>query len=268
LRCVRLLTDGPTPTSADVDAFQFALDVGAAVVSNSWGYGQPTPVPQLLADAINNVFDNGRGGKGAIVLFAAGNDDRELGDDELEAVRGVLAIGAINNLDDKTYFTNYGPCVDLVAYVGTLTTARSGAGDTGGDYTSTFGGTSSACPVAAGIAGLLTSASTNETSADLVQLMIDTARPAPYAVPDANGHDPVFGYGIVDPVAALRTLLGLPGPEEQPDGGTAPGDLEAEGGCGVAPRSSPQPTGSGGVLLGLALGLAARFRRRARPPAS
>ena len=278
VRCVRLLTDPatPVPATADVDAFQFALDVDAAVVSNSWGFVDPIPVPQPLADAINNVFDNGRGGKGALVLFAAGNDDRELADDELEAVRGVFAIGAINNLDDKTPFTNRGNCLDLVAYTGTLTTDISGPdGEDPGDYTSLFGGTSSACPVAAGIAGLLASAATTQTSADLYQLMIDTARPAPYAVPDANGHDPIFGFGIIDPVAALRSELGLPNGEEQPDAGTdagaggapaAPSDLETEGGCSLGPRQPRGMAAAAPTLLAVALGLARR-RRRNRAPA-
>src|SRR5690606_17456671 len=49
LRCVRMLSEQGTPISADVEAFQFALEVDAAVVSNSWGFVDPIPAPAPLA---------------------------------------------------------------------------------------------------------------------------------------------------------------------------------------------------------------------------
>lgn len=266
LRCVRLLADTPVPTSADVDAFQFALDVDAAVVSNSWGYVDPMPVPSALSTAINKVFDTGRGGKGALVLFAMGNDARVVGDDELEAVRGVLGIGAVNNFDEQTPFTNSGNSVDLVAYTGTYATDISGpAGFDPGDYTDLFGGTSSACPVAAGIAGLVVSAAPDKTSQEIYDLLIATARPAPDATPDANGHDQVYGYGIIDPVTALQKALGIEPPT--PDAGTG-GAGGGSGGGGSAPEdpggcscqtTSSAPAGLFGYALALAL---LAFRRR------
>lgn len=265
VRCVRMLADTPVPMSADVEAFQFALDVDAAVVSNSWGFVDPIPVPKALADAIGNVFDHGRGGKGALVVFAMGNDDRVVGDDELEAARGVLAIGAINNFDEQAPFTNSGNCVDLVAPTGTLTTDISGAaGEDPGDYTSLFGGTSSACPVAAGIAGLLASAAPERTSQELYDILVETARKAPFATPDAMGHDQVYGYGIIDPVTALDAL-NPPAPADagadaQADAGAGPADDAGGCSCKQAPASP-----GGAVIYGLGLLLAGlRARRRYR----
>jgi subtilisin family serine protease len=258
LRCVRLLADVETPLSATVDAFNFALEVDAAVVSNSWNFTEAIPVPKVVEDAINNVFDHGRGGRGALVIFAAGNDDRQIGDDELQAVRGVFAVGAINHLDEQTSFTNYGNALDVVAPTGTLTTDISGAdGDDPGNYTSLFGGTSSACPVAAGAAALLASAAPDRTSAELYDVMTRTARAAPYAQPDGNGHDPIYGYGILDPVPALQEVLGLAEP--------APAAEEAEdAGCACrAGGAAPGGVGAlGAALYAAALGLLrARGRR-------
>lgn len=290
VRCVKMLTDAPLPISKNIDAYQFALDVDADVVSNSWGFTEPTPVPQALADAINQVFDHGRGGKGALVLFAMGNDDREIGNDELEAVRGVLGIGAINNLDESTPFTNFGDSVDLVAPTGTLTTDISGPnGSDPGDYTNLFGGTSSACPVAAGIAGLLVAVAPERTSQQLYEVLIQTARQAVYAAPDAKGHDTLYGYGIVDPVPALKEVLGI---QELPDAGAGGGSPTADAGgtapaedAGALPAASPstpeaQPEGcachvsagareSSGLAIGVALaalaaGLRTRSARRKR----
>ncbi|HTJ80173.1 MAG TPA: S8 family serine peptidase [Polyangiaceae bacterium] len=271
LRCVRLLSDALVPVSADVDAFQFALDVDADVVSNSWGFVDPMPAPSALADAIDNVAKNGRGGKGAIVVFAAGNDDRELADDEMEALPGVVCVGAINNFDESTPFTNRGNAVDVVAPTGTLTTDLSGAaGDDPGDYTSNFGGTSSACPVVAGIAGLLVSVAPDKTSDEIADILVSTTRPAPYAEPDAAGHDPIYGYGIVDPPKALKSALGLPtgdgggGAGGAGGGGGGGGGDASEDGCGCRAAESPA-AGVGGWLAGLAiLGAMLRLRRAPR----
>ncbi|WP_433928826.1 S8 family serine peptidase [Sorangium cellulosum] len=264
VRCVRLLDDEPRPISQSVDAFEFALQVNASIVSNSWGYAEPMPVPRVVEDAINRLFEAGRDGKGALILFAAGNDDREIGEDELQAVRGVLTVGAVNHLEEETSFTNRGSAVDLVAPTGTLTTDIAGReGDTSDDYTSLFGGTSSACPVAAGVAGLLVSAAPELTAGELYDLMIRTARPAPYAAPDESGHDPIFGYGIIDPVAALREVLGDEPPPPPPlDGeGEHAGDEAEQGGCACA-AAGARSGERRGVMAAALLGLAAAARRR------
>ncbi len=268
IHCVRLLSGELLPLSADIDAFQFALDVDAAVVSNSWGYAEPAPVPSMLASAITNVATNGRGGRGAIVLFAAGNDDREIGDDELQAVEGVVNVGAINNFDESTPFTNFGSSLDIVAPTGTVTTDISGAaGEDPGDYTSVFGGTSSACPVAAGVAALVVAAAPEKTGAEISQLLIDTARAAPYATPDANGHDPVYGYGIIDPPEALKVALGLSTGE---GGGSASGGAPAGGGGGADGDDAGDegcscvtaPASDGASVAWLALAAFGLLRRR------
>jgi serine protease len=272
LRCVRLLGDEATPISADVEAFTFALDSGAAVVSNSWGFSDPIPVPKAIETAINQVFDTGRGGLGALVLFAAGNDAQEVKTEELLGVRGVLGIGAVNHLKEETSFTNYGDPVDLVAFTGQISADISGSdGYDSSDYTDSFGGTSSACPVAAGVAGLLVSAAPDKTAAELYEVLIKTAKPAPFAVPDMNGHDPVFGYGIINPVAALKDVLGI---QDVPDAGPEmdageqdppdPPDVEDESGCGCSLPGAPLSAASGSLAAGAALFLGYAVRRRRR----
>lgn len=270
LRCVRLL-DGAaseTPISADIEAFQFALDTDADVVSNSWGFVEPTPIPAMLRAIIEAVVDDGRSGLGAIVLFAAGNDDRELYNFEIEAVRGVITVGATNNFDEATAFSNHGASVDVVAPTGTLTTDISGPGGADpGDYFSSFGGTSSSCPVVAGVAGLMVAAAPDATGADISAALTATAVQSPYATPDDRGHDLLYGWGRVDPAAALRALLGLPQPTADAgppsadagpaDGGTSP---PPPGGCGCRARS----TGARPVGIFALLALALLVRRRPR----
>jgi serine protease len=179
----------------------------------------------------------------------------------------VINVGAINNFDDQTPFTNFGNSLDLVAPTGTVTTDISGPeGNDPGDYSSVFGGTSSACPVAAGIAALVVTVAPEKTGTEIGQLLIDSARPAPFAVPDANGHDPVFGYGIIDPPEALKVALGIStgegggntGGGAPTGGGSADGDEAGDDGCGCAMAPTESPSG----LLLLALAALGYYRKK------
>lgn len=227
VRCVRLLPGASelVPVSADIDAFQFVLSSGSAVASNSWGFKNAMPVPGALATAIKALETQGRGGLGTVVVFAAGNDAAEIHSNELQAIENVLNVGAVNNFDEAAPFSNSGESLAVVAPTGTLTLDISGSdGLDPSDYTSNFGGTSSACPVVAGIVGLILSANPHLTAAEVRQLIKDTARPAPFATPDENGHDKLYGFGIVDAQAVVARAIG-----EGPDGGTT--ETSPKGGC-------------------------------------
>jgi serine protease len=209
LSCIRLLADDGegVPLDADVRAFVHARDSGVAVVSNSWGFVDAFPVPGPLAEAIIDVQQNGNDGQGAVVVFAAGNDNRIVGDDELLGVAGIIGVGAVTNLGELTQYTNRGLSVDVVAPTGAVTTDLSGAaGADPGAVMSTFGGTSSACPIVAGVAGLLLSQ--GAAAADVGPLLIATARQSFLAEAVAiSNHDDGYGYGRIQPVAAMATLV-------------------------------------------------------------
>ncbi len=290
LRCVRLLPEdgGPVPVSADVAAFDFAVEQGAWIINNSWGFSQPMPAPADLAAAIQHAATAGRDGKGSLVVFAVGNDSRRLGNDELPALPGVLGVGATNNFDQLTQFSNTGRAVDVVAPTGTLATDLPGAaGEDPGDYTHLFGGTSSAAPVVSGLAGLLMAAAPDRTAQAIHDALTETAAQSLYAAElGADGHDPEYGFGVVQPAAALRQLLGLPEPGEgpdagppdagavdagAPDGGATDGAAGADAGDAGAETRKPAasddgcraigPTGGSPLLIAL-LGLLGLRRRR------
>jgi serine protease len=272
MRCIRLLgaMGSLIPISSDVRAFDFAMtSPDVAVVSNSWGFVDGAPAPGPLADIIQRIQVEGRGGLGAVVVFAAGNDASVIGPDELQAIPGVVTVGAINPFDEAASFSNSGACVSMVAPTGTLTTDIVGAdGDDPGDVTARFGGTSSACPIVAGVFGLLASADPTLDAAMLRAALVETVRPAPFATPDADGHDPLYGFGIVDPRAALdRILPPLPdaGVDEDAaldDAGVDAGTLvPTGGGCGC--RAGGGTSSPLTLALALALVLTVRSRRRA-----
>ncbi len=259
--CTRLLPGDSqdVPLDADVQAFAHALDDDVDVVSNSWGFVDAFPVPGVLAAAITEVANNGRGGLGAIVVFAAGNDARAIADDELLAVDGVIGVGAVNNLGELTQFSNTGRAVDVVAPTGSVTTDISGPdGEADGDVTVRFGGTSSAAPLVSGIAGLLLSLDPTLTADEVEALLDQTARQSVFATPDGDGHDVEYGFGLVQPAVALATLTP---PEPIDDDSDDDDDSAAGAGCDCDNDKGNAAVGAGVVLM-----VSVRRRDRRRRP--
>ncbi len=209
-----------------------AYTANADVISNSWGLIMPAP--DGVVAAINDVAANGRGGKGCVVLFAAGNRNNDISNPtagELAALNSVIAVGASTNKDVRACFSSWGDDLDVMApsntwidpdygstcllpkpadAVGTWTTDQSGAGgfndgtpprpDGAGLYTQDFGGTSSACPTAAGVVGLLLSVNSDLTRDEVQDILEATAQKigsgdADY---DANGFSDHYGYGRIN----------------------------------------------------------------------
>ena len=202
---IKMLGDGyvlPTSTtlSGDVAAFEHAIAQDAAVINNSWGFNESIPVPAPLASIIQIAATQNRGGKGAVVIFAAGNEDREVTHDELSGLDVVLSISATDRYGNPTPYTNRGASIDLAAPAATLSLAP------GGGITESFGGTSSAAPVVSGVAAWILSVKPELTAAEVRDLLRDTARPDPRYAYDDEGHNELVGYGLLD-LDALVTAL-------------------------------------------------------------
>ena len=127
---------------------------------------------------------------------------------DLAALDSVLGVG-VADFRDRIGGAGYGPCIDLVApstpeskmTLGVLTTDRTGIdGHVDGDYHETFGGTSAAAPLVAGIAGLLLSLNPELTRAELQQLLEQTADKVDTvnAGYDARGFSSRAGFGRVN----------------------------------------------------------------------
>jgi hypothetical protein len=145
------------------DSIAWAYRNGADVLSNSWGGGPPSD--QIHA-AIRDATLFGRGGKGAVVVFAAGNENRPVPHypgryDE------TICVAATSPCDERKspgscdgenwWGSNYGAETDVAAPgVKITTTDIQGADGYGpGDYYATFNGTSAATPFVAGVAGMV-----------------------------------------------------------------------------------------------------------------
>jgi thermitase len=189
----------------------------ADILSCSWSSGSPN---DTIINAIKDVTKNGRNGKGCPVFVATGNDYL----DQIAFPSNIpetIAVGASTNQGKRSPYSNYGPEIDFLAPSsgGTkriFTTdvpfenrgfniGKPGQGDPEGLYTNSFGGTSSATPLAAGIAALVLSINpslTGEQVRHLLRRSCDKIDPT-NAQYDTNGFSIEYGYGRLNAKRAL-----------------------------------------------------------------
>lgn len=209
------LIGGDTTLGDQLDAFVEAVDAGATVLSNSWGFGSDcSGVPNygVFGDMFDYAEDEGRDGLGSVIVFAAGNGGCDCGSDSMLAHDTLVVVAALEWTDTRAWYSNFGDPVDIAAPTGLLTTDLSpgGYGAYGGDdwFADGFSGTSAATPVVSGVVALMLEANPRLTAAQVREVLCDTAvrndiRNAGY---DATGWSPYYGCGRVDAGAAVAAV--------------------------------------------------------------
>lgn len=254
----------------------------ADVLSNSWGSSPESNFALNVINRITQLAQNGgRRGKGIVFLWAAGNENcpiqfsgnidipydngynsvgRWVGVNtsrdfahNLTTVPGVMHIAALASNAQRSHYSNYGQGISVcapssnsheywrmaVTGLGILTTSGRSP-----FFDSEFGGTSSATPLVAGIAGLVISANPNLSAMEVISVLQKTASKsldmtrypptppsafdpntswdispvAPHAAGNFNnvGHPDGtwsgwFGFGKVDATTAVAEALRLGG---------------------------------------------------------
>lgn len=203
--------------------FAAHADAGTAVVNNSWGIeeGDPLiwedqpPAPQLagvVADAFDYAEQEGRDGKGMLVVFAAGNGNQDVVHDQLAAYPTNVAVAAVGDQGLKSYYSAWGDEIDISApssggLHSIVTTSVRGQGNIEGynDYTAYFGGTSSASPFVSGVIGLILSANPELTAAECREILYKSARKIDplFGRYDEEGRSVYYGFGMTDAYVAV-----------------------------------------------------------------
>jgi subtilisin family serine protease len=238
----------------EAQAFDWAVTNGADVISCSWGptdgdwfnlsdpvHNQTAPMPASTRLAIENAVNNGRGGKGCVVLFAAGNGNESVDNDGYASHAGVIAVAACNDRGKRSVYSDFGNAVwcafpsndfghapfsqptPLTRGIWTVdrrgtagyNNVQNGQGDTSGDFADNFGGTSSACPGAAGVAALVLSVNPNLKAhevRDVLKRSCDKIDPAGGAY-NAAGHSAKYGFGRLNALTAVQ--LAQPQPRSE-----------------------------------------------------
>jgi subtilisin family serine protease len=217
---------GATTLAETYDAFVEATDAGATVLSNSWGFvTDDCSVSDygVVSQAVQYAEENGRGGLGSAVVFAAGNEDCDIENNAMLADPLVITVAAMNGFDVRESYSNYGASVDIAAPSGNMTTTDivGSAGYNGypgdNDYTNWFNGTSASTPVVSGVVALMFAANDRLTAAGARDALCDTAIKMDLEAGewDDTGRSPYYGCGRVDAAAAVRAVANL-GPPQIP----------------------------------------------------
>lgn len=212
---IRLVATGAT-IADEAQAFQWATDNGADVINNSWGppdgLGIPQPLPDSTRQAIDYAADQGRQGRGCVIVFSAGNGDESMDLDGYASYDKVIAVGASTDQDRRAPYSDYGQTLDLCApsnggVNAIVTTDITGPrGYDPGNYVSDFGGTSASAPQVSGVAALMLSVNPLLTRQDVQNILQNTADKIDPSggFYDPSGHSVYYGYGKVNAFAAVQ----------------------------------------------------------------
>ena len=210
--------DELAPSDRVADAIRFASSI-ADILSCSWSGGSSPDIQLALADA----GQIGRQGKGSAIFCAAGNDfARPVGFPARDA--NAIAVGASTDKATIAAYSNVGAEIAFCApssggVRGIFTTdvsennrgfniGRADKGGADGLHTNSFGGTSSATPLAAGVAALVLSINPNLTRTDLRDVLASTADKIGSGY-DSRGHSNEFGFGRIDAGAAVQAAQAM-----------------------------------------------------------
>ena len=207
-------------------AIKYAADNGAVICQNSWGYSSTagvTSMPQLLKEAIDYFIKmagcdaNGNQRpdspmKGGVVMFAAGNENKEFSAYPA-CYAPTVSVAAMAWDFSKASYSNYAKWVTITApggdqdrfgtSAGVLSTVPKKKVASGYAY---FQGTSMACPHVSGIAALIASYFGRQgfTNEELKTRLTTAYRP--YNIDEQNPtYKGKLGKGYIDAEAAFET---------------------------------------------------------------
>lgn len=220
--------------------FDYCVKKGADIISCSWGTIENNhKLSYRKKKAIADAVKKGRNGKGAIVIFAAGNE----GVDYLNHYAthpDVIAVGASTSQDRHAYYSNEGTELSVVApssgdfydkeWPILVARARWDKGNTSqkgsykywadgksrGEKYQHFGGTSSSAPLVAGICALMLSANPDLTAKEVKHILQVTADKIGKTWEYSNGFSKKHGYGRVNADKAVAEAI------RRKEGGAAP----------------------------------------------
>ena len=236
---IRLVSE--LSSQEEADSIFWAAQHGADVISCSWGpfdgqwwnpddplHNQVAPLPDSTRLAIDWAIQHGRNGKGCVITWAAGNGNESVDNDGYASYEKVIAVAACNDSGKRSAYSDFGEAVwcsfpsndgNPSKTLGIWTTDRTGApgynpgqsskGDVAGHYTNSFGGTSSACPGAAGVAALVIARNPAlrwDEVKDILKRSCDQIDRSGGNY-DSSGHSPFYGYGRLNSLTAVNLAV-------------------------------------------------------------
>lgn len=179
--------DGVTTNSRPADVLNMSLG----------GAGESAAMNEAIQDAVDS---------GAIVLVAAGNDNRDAADFTPANAPGAITVSAVGYnfgaTPERASYSNFGSLVDVAAPGGEQRDDSDGDGNgdgvlsTIGDFVGFYQGTSMATPHVAGVAMLMKSQNPNLTQDEAKAILQDTAD-ADIVCPEGCGAGQINAFAAV-----------------------------------------------------------------------
>lgn len=173
LMALKILDDaGSGDVATAIEAIAYAVSNGARLINASWGTEEKS---KALEEAIREAES-----EGVLFVGAAGNQ----GNDHPfypAAYGSVIAVGAIDRLGVRGYFSNFGDYVDLAAPGDTIYSTVPN-----NSYTY-LSGTSMAAPHVTGAAALVMARHPEFTSEQVRNILLNSADPLPAELQLGNG---------------------------------------------------------------------------------
>ncbi len=205
--------EGKNSASDAEAAIKWGADHGAVISQNSWSYTTATSTPGVLRAAVNYFIENaGKDAdgnqtgpmKGGVVIFSAGNENRDYSSSSYEKIISVASVGADFR---RAYYSCYGDWVTIAAPGGDAKKGNEILSTLPGNRYGYMQGTSMSCPHVSGVAALIVSQlggkSSGFTPEQLRKRMVDNATPLSSFNPNFQ-----LGAGLVN---AYRSIAGASG---------------------------------------------------------
>ena len=155
--------EGEDGSGAGSTAIKWGADHGAVISQNSWGYPDLNTTPQSVRAAVDYFikyagFDE-KGNQtgpmaGGLVIFAAGNENKNGSSSEYENIVNVTSVGADYR---RAYYSNWGDFADIAAPGGDAKKGNQVWSTLPNNQYGRMQGTSMACPHVSGVAALIVS---------------------------------------------------------------------------------------------------------------
>jgi serine protease len=158
-----------------------ANHVKPAVANMSLGGGASSALDSAVANLVN---------AGVVTVVAAGNDNANACNYSPARAPSAITVGSTAQGDARSYFSNYGSCVDIFAPGSSITSTSQSGGST------TMSGTSMASPHVAGVVALYLANNPNATPSQ-VEAAVEGAATT-NAISDTKGSPNLMVYSLLD----------------------------------------------------------------------
>lgn len=191
--------------SETIELFNKAQEFGADIINCSWGTYDVSPA---VKEKIVDLAKNGRDGRGVIIVFAVGNDNQDMGNDE-SAIPEVIAVGATDKDNLRAWYSNYGKNLDVMAPGGYdigITTldpmGENGIADIDENYilyndSNLFAGTSASAPIVSAVIALMLEKNPNLTREEVENILKNSSDKIGN-IPYEKGRNNYYGYGKIN----------------------------------------------------------------------